>query len=206
MTLELVPIEKQSEFSNDEIEEIKQRTRDIKPEEIKHFTEKNVKEIKHFLVCLVTVSEFVHYDMEHQEDIPNFDLTLEHLTTYRQKLFNDPKPAVSDFIKLLQLCPMEPWREFEILIQDLKNEDRRRYFEIQNNTGITNDNKNSFLMQTEDDQYEKIMDEQQKTKRLTPNEMEDLIIHFTLWELVYNLVKARKILTGQFWEVGYYDL
>ena len=42
--------------------------------------------------------------------------------------------------------------------------------------------------------------------RITPKELEILINQYTLEDLVKNLIDARRILSGDFWDDGFYDL
>jgi hypothetical protein len=42
--------------------------------------------------------------------------------------------------------------------------------------------------------------------RITPKEIEKLINHYTLDELVKHLIDARRIMSGDFWDEGFYDL
>ena len=42
--------------------------------------------------------------------------------------------------------------------------------------------------------------------RITPKEVEELINHYTLEELVKHLIDARRVISGDFWDEGFYDL
>jgi len=73
------------------------------------------------------------------------------------------------------------------------------------NTGIEAAISNPFLMQAENNKEEEKM-ELEKKCRITPSEIENLILHFSLEDLVNHLINSRKISTGEFWEGGMYDM
>ncbi len=205
MELELVPREGEKLLSPEEREQMKRRIRTIDPEELAHFTENERQRIKIFLFRLIALSEHVHHDMEDEEHVAEHMDHIEKLHQARQQLFESVEEKVNEFIHLVDLCAAEPWLEFEVFMHRLVNVIRKRYYETKNSGGVEATLDNPFLMQMDEDLEEKKFDLDEKT-RMTERDIEALIFRFSLEDLVANLINARKMITGQFWEDEYYDL
>lgn len=210
MKLELEPIEGKKVLTEEEKERARRRTRPIPRDVLSQFSDDEQNEIKHFLVLLIVLAEHFHHDME-QHNLLDGDqrelceVEMEKLNIDRQALFRDPPPFLASFIGLLDLCPMEAWPEFETLIKSLQGEDLRHYMDTELNSGIEAAVNNPFLMNAESHKEEEHMYLEKKC-RITPLEIENLITHFSLEDLVHHLVESRKISTGEFWEGGMYDM
>lgn len=210
MELELEPIEGKKVLTEEEKERIRRRTRPIPREELRQFSDDEQNDIKHFLVLLIVLSEHFHHDMvqydllsEEQKKLCKIEM--KRLNEDRKALFQDPPPFLENFIHLLDLCPMEAWPEFEILIKGLQEEDLHHHRDIRLNTSIEAAPNNPFLMQVEDDKEEKQIALENEC-RITPVEIENLILHFPLEELVDYLINSRRISAGEFWEDRMYDM
>ena len=210
MELELEPIEGKKVLTEEEKERVRRRTRPIPREELRQFSDDDQHDIKHFLTLLIVLAEHFHHDMERHDLLDEgekelCEIEMRKLNEERKALFQDPPPFLDNFIHLLDLCPMEAWPEFETLIKSLQEKDLHHHRDIRLNTGIEVALDNPFLMQVEDDKEEEQMALENKC-RITPLEIENLILHFTLEELVDYLIDSRKISTGEFWEGGMYDV
>jgi hypothetical protein len=210
MALELVPIEGERILTEEEKQWQKFRARSIPPEALKRFLPEQQKEIKIFLVKLVTLSEQCHHAMiqlekaadEHRERYVN---ELERLNQRRIHLFANLPAYLKAFNDLLAMCASEPWKEFEEFLKNLRDEDMEHYRDTKLHTGIAAAMDNPFLLQMEDDIEDNRMDIRMRC-RITPQEIEFLILHYPLETLVKHLINARRVSSGQFWDKGFYDL
>ncbi|MEN8197989.1 MAG: hypothetical protein ABFS30_15990 [Pseudomonadota bacterium] len=207
MELSLVPIEGEKVISEEEKERRKRRARHIPPEELSRFDNEDRKQIKDFLTLLITLSERFHRDMEeHAEDqgeTNSYGKHIAKLQAQRQVLFDDPPPAVGDFIELLQFFAMEPWPEFEMMIAGIRGEDLKRYYDTNLKTAA-----DPFHMRAEDD-IDGAQDEQIELAmkcRITPHEIKELVQFHSLESLVKHLIDGRRLMTLDFWNISQYDL
>jgi hypothetical protein len=205
MKLELEPIEGEKILTEEEKERLKRRTRPIPPDALTQFSDVDQTGIKNFLTRLIILTEHVDHDMQHEDQFDDFEEHILSLNKARQALFDNPTPSLKNFIDLLELCPSEAWKEFEALIAFLREEDLRHFHEAEQKTGIDAAADNPFLMQAEDN-IEAEHKELEMKSRITPNELEALINKYTLEELVKHLIDARRVLSGDFWDEGFYDL
>ncbi len=205
MKLELEPIEGEKVLTEEEKERLKRRTRPIPPDALTQFSDDDKDRIKSFLIKLIILTEHVDHDMQHEDQFDDFEDHILSLNQARQAIFENPSPSLKTFIDLLELCPSEAWKEFEALIAFLREEDLRHYLEAAQKSGISAAADNPFLMQEEDN-----IDAEHKALemkvRITPKEIEELVNHYTLEELVKHLIDARRVLSGDFWDEGFYDL
>ncbi len=207
MELSLVPIEGEIVVSEEEKERAKRRARHIPPEQLSRFDNEDRKQIKHFLSLLITLSEQLHHDMrEHEKDPGDTAAYQGHivkLQAQRQALFDAPTRAVADFIELLQFYAMEPWPEFEMMIAGIRGEDLQRYYDTKLKAAV-----DPFHIRAEDD-VDRAQDEQMelaKQCRITPHEIKELVWFHSLESLVKHLIDGRQLMTGEFWNLGHYDL
>lgn len=205
MKLELEPIEGEKVLTEEEKERLKRRTRPIPPDALTQFTAADAQEIKNFLIKLIVLTEHVDHDRQHEEQFQDHEQHMLSLNQARQTLFQNPGPSLASFIALLELCPSEAWKEFEALIAFLREEDLRHYHEALQKTGINAAANNPFLMQ-EEDNIEAEHKALEMKGRITPKEVQELINHYSLEELVKHLIDARRVLSGDFWDDGFYDL
>ena len=182
MKLELEPIEGEKILTEEEKERLKRRTRPIPPDALSRFSDAEKQAIKHFLIKLVVLTEHVDHDRKHEDQFEDHEQHMLSLNQARQALFQNPSPAIANFITLLELCPSEAWKEFEALIAFLREEDLRHYHEAAQKSGIVAATSN------------------------TPKEIQELISHYSLEDLVKHLIDARRIISGEFWDEGFYDL
>lgn len=207
MELSLEPIEGDKVVSEEEKQRAKRRTQRIPPAELDRFDDEDRKQIKHFLALLIALSERFHHDMmEHADDPGETDVHEKHiakLQAQRHALFDDPSPAIAEFIELLQFFAMEPWPEFEMMIAGIRGEDQQLYYEAKLKAAV-----DPFRMEAEGD-LERAQDEQMdgvQKCRITPSEIEELVELHSLESLVRNLVHGRKLMNGEFWDASHYDL
>lgn len=205
MKLELEPIEGEKILTEEEKERLRRRTRPIPPDALSQFTLTEQQEIKNFLIKLIILTEHVDHDRQHEDQFQDHEQHMLSLNQARQALFQNPGPALARFIALLELCPSEAWKEFEALIAFLREEDLRHYHEALQKTGISAATSNPFLMQ-EEDNIEAEHKALEMKGRITPKEVQELIGHYSLEELVKHLIDARRVLSGDFWDEGFYDL
>ncbi|MDX1823467.1 MAG: hypothetical protein R3354_02040 [Thiohalomonadales bacterium] len=176
MKLELEPIEGEKVLTEEEKERLKRRTRPIPPDALSRFTEAEKQAIKNFLIKLIVLTEHVDHDRQHEDQFQDYDQHMLALNQTRQALFQNPAPALANFINLLELCPSEAWKEFEALIAFLREEDLRHYHETLQKSGINAAADNPFLMQEQDNiEAEHIALEMKG--RITPKEVQELINH-----------------------------
>jgi hypothetical protein len=207
MELKLVPIEGEKVISEEEKERIKRRARPISPEAIHRFSDAEQKEIKLFLAPLIVFTEQFHHDLEQKEEHKdNLDKYEEHITKLqvdRKALFENPLPSVAKFIELLELYPMEPWHEYELMIAGIRGDDLKHYYDTKLKATV-----DQFHIQVEGDtekEQEKQLTRELKC-RITPKEIRDLVLFHPLEDLVKHLIESRQLISGEFWNVGLYDL
>jgi len=205
MKLELEPIEGEKVLTEEEKERLKRRTRPLPPDALQHFSDTQKQEIKNFLTKLIVLTEHVDHDMKHENQFEDHEQHILSLNQTRQALFHNPTPPLAEFIALLELCPSEAWKEFEALIAFLREEDLRHYHEALQKTGIKAATNNPFLMQ-EEDNIEAEHKALEMKGRITPKEIQELISHYSLEDLVRHLIDARRVISGDFWDEGFYDL
>ena len=205
MKLELEPIEGEKVLTEEEKERLKRRTRPIPPDALSLFSDAEKQEIKSFLIKLIVLTEHVDHDMKHEDQFEDYDQHMLSLNQARQAIFQNPSPSLARFIALLELCPSEAWKEFEALIAFLREEYLRHYHEAAQKTGINAAANNPFLMQ-EDDNIEAEHIELGMKGRITPKEIQELITHYSVEDLVKHLIDARRVISGDFWDEGFYDL
>ena len=205
MKLELEPIEGEKILTEEEKERLKRRTRPIPPDALAQFSDDDKNKIKNFLIKLIVLTEHVDHDMKHEDQFDDFEEHILSLNRTRQAIFENPSPSLKKFIDLLELCPSEAWKEFEALIAFLREEDLRHYHAAAQKSGIEAATDNPFLMQAEDNTEAEHKALEMKA-RITPKELEKLINQYTVDDLVKHLIDARRILSGDFWDDGFYDL
>jgi len=205
MKLELESIEGEKVFTEEEKERLKRRTRPISPFALSSFSNNEKQEIKNLLIKLIVLTEHVDHDMKHEELYEDYEQHILSLNQARQALFQNPGSSLASFITLLDLCPSEAWKEFETLIGFLREEELSHYPEESQKTGIDAAADNPFLMQEEDNIKAEHIALEMKS-RITANEVEELINHYSLEDLVKNLIDARRVISGEFWDEGLYDL
>ena len=205
MKLELEPIEGEKVLTEEEKERLKRRTRPIPPDALNPFTAAEQQQIKNFLIKLIVLTEHVDHDRQHEDQFQDHEQHMLSLNQARQTMFQNPSPALARFIGLLELCPSEAWKEFETFLTFLREEELRHYHQALQKTGINAATNNPFLMQ-EEDNIEAEHKALEMKGRITPKEVQELIGHYSLEELVKHLIDARRVLSGDFWEGGFYDL
>ena len=205
MKLELVPIEGERILTSEEKERLHSRARPIPPAAIEAFTDDEAQEIKDFLVSFITVIEQLHHDKV-QEDHPEYyERQINALEAKRHAMFQDLSSGLARFIKLLDLCPMEPWQEIKALLEHLRQEYFWDNHGAKRDTGIEAVFDNPFLLQ-EDDYTEEDNMELQLRCRISPNEIYVKVSHFTMLDLVKQIIKSRKGILGGFWDDEHFDL
>ena len=205
MKLELEPIEGEKILTEEEKERLRRRTRPIPPDALTQFSDEDKTGIKNFLIKLIILTEHVDHDMQHEEQFDDFEEHILSLNKARQALFENPAPSLKNFIDLLELCPSEAWKEFEALIAFLREEELRHFHEAAQKTGIEAAADNPFLMQ-EEDNIEAEHKALEMKARITPKEIEELLNNYTVEQLVKHLIDARRVISGDFWDEGFYDL
>lgn len=210
MRLELVPIEGERIVSDEEQEWRKKRTHSVPPEILLQFNKDERDRIKTFLVRLIVLTEQFSHNMkqlnassEAQRD--HFKQLIRKINDERQFMFQNAPRYLDNFIQLLELCPMEPWHEFDTLLKSIREEEMQEYRNTKLKTGIEAALENPFLMRTEDEIDEEHV-ELTKKCRITAKEIEQLIMHCSLEKLVKLMIDARRIQTGTIWDRGFYDL
>ncbi|OGT71862.1 MAG: hypothetical protein A3I78_00750 [Gammaproteobacteria bacterium RIFCSPLOWO2_02_FULL_56_15] len=204
MKLQLVPIAGEKKIvSEEEKARLRKRTEPIAPERLRAFAPAEQKAIKHFLASLVTLTEQVHHLMGqgHVSGAPD-ETEMQHLQSLRAELFHKPPPVVAGFIRLLDFFPMEPWHEFEMMIAGVRGDDIHHYYVTKLKAAV-----DTHHVRVEDQleaQEEQKMLSEVKL-RITPSEINDLIHLHPLEDLVRHLIDARRLISGEFWDEGYYD-
>jgi hypothetical protein len=207
MELSLVPIEGEKDVSEEKKARAERRARPIPPEKLSRFDDEDRKQIKHFLILLITLSERVHHEMaeaaKDQGQAHSHKRRIAELQSGRRALFDTPPPAVVDFIELLQFFVMEPWPEFEMMIAGIRGEDLQRYYEAKLKAVV-----DPHHMDAEGD-VDRAQDEQMENARkcrITPHEIEELVQLHSLESMVKNLIHGRGLMNGEFWNVSHYNL
>ena len=208
MELELVPMDGEKVVTEEEKERLKRRIKPIPPEKLEVFSEEDRKQIKHFLIQLIAVTEQIHHEIDIENPPSDQKEHIDKMHSLRRDLFTEQHAAVKRFCELLEISAAEPWHEFEVLISELLGEDRHHYFETKNESGVNAALDNPFLMQVEDKQDR--AEEERLTltakSRMTPHEIGELIYHHSLEDIVKDIISARNVISGQFWDDEYYDL
>ena len=211
MHLQLVPIDGERTSSDEEKLRQKRRTRLIPPETINYFNAGQQQQIKSLIAKLVVTSEQCHHlisQFEATSDNSRKDRLKDELESCNQRrinIFENLPYFLRYFVKLLDLCPSEPWKELEQFLKNIRNEEIAHYRKTSQSMGIDAAIDNSYLLQIEEDREEANIDSQINC-RMTPKEIETLILHHSLEELVKHLVDARRVSSGEFWNKGFYDL
>ena len=211
MRLQLVPIDGERTLSEDEKQRQKRRTRPIPTETINYFTADQQTEIKKFLANLIIVAEQCHHDIYQLNDISDDDRLvyieeeLNRLNEHRIHLFDNLPYFLKYFCKLLDLCPSEPWKELEQFLKNVAKENTDHQHQTSQSLGIEAAMENTYLLQIEEDLDEEISEAQIKC-RITPAEIEELIIYHPLETLINHLINARRVSSGEFWDKDFHDL
>ena len=207
MELKLVPVEGEEVLSEEEKERIKRRALPISPEVIRRFSDAEQKEMRFFLVSLIVLTEQFYHDSKRKEDYKdNLDYykeIMDKLQANRGALFGNPSPPVAKFIKLLELYPMEPWHEYELMIAGIRGDDLNHYYET--SIKATVDEHHIRVEGNTEKEQEDLLKRELKC-RMTPKDMQDLILSHSLEELVKHLISSRQLISGKFWDVGMYNL
>ena len=207
MELKLVPIEGEKVLSEEEKERLKRRAKPIPPEVIRRFNDAEQKEMRFFLASLIVFTEQFHHDLsqieEHKDNQAYYEGHIEKLQVDRNALFENPSPAVAKFIELLELYPMEPWHEYELMIAGIRGDDLNHYYETKLKAAV-----DEYHIQVEgstEKEQEELLTRELKC-RMTPKDIRDLILFHSLEDLVKHLIASRQLISGEFWDVGLYDL
>ena len=209
--LELEPIDGVRVISKEEKEWHAMRMRPISPQVLRQFENDAEDSIKKFLIKLIILTQQFHADMEEHEDCSEeqqefYKKESRKLNRDRLALFQNVPPLLKEFIKVLNLFPMESWQEFEGLIKNLQVKNMHTYRDLSHATGISAALDNSYLMQVEEDVEEEHMELVMKSRKITHSEIEALIMHYSPGEIVEQLIGVRKVSSGNFWENDFYDL
>jgi len=199
-----VPIEGEKILSEEEKERIKRRARPISPEEIRCFSDEDQKEIKLFLASLTVFTEQFHHDSEQKEDYKdNLDYykeNIDKLQASRVALFKNPSPPVANFIKLLELYPMEPWHEYEMMIAGVRGDDLNHYYETKLKALV---DEHHVQVEGNTDMGQDDLQTRELKCRMTPKDIQDLVLSHSLKDLVKHLIASRQLVSGVFWNAGY---
>lgn len=202
--LELVPIEGDEKklLSHAEREQMVKRIKPVAPEAFAHYNEKERREVQHFMHHLISLSLIIHNDMESKSDQGEHKEHMEKVHMLRRALFEKRPPRVKEFCEIVDITPIEPWLEWEVLIKSLQNQMHDDYYKTLNQSGIASTLNNPFLMHVEETFEDTHMEEAMKGK-LTAKDIEVLIYHFSLETTVDFIIRARRVITGQFWGNDY---
>ena len=207
MVLKLVPIEGEKILSEEEKERIKRRARPIPPEVIRRFSDAEQKEMRFFLASLIVLTEQFHHDLEQiKEHKDNQDFCEKHiakLQVNRMALFENPSPPVAKFIELLELYPMEPWHEYEFMIAGVRGDDLNHYYETKLKALV---DEHHVQVEGNTDMGQDDLQTRDLKCRMTPKDIRDLVLSHSLKDLVKHLIASRQLVSGDFWNVGMYDL
>ena len=207
MELSLEPIEGEKILSEDEKERIKRRALPIPEEAISRFSDTEQKEMRLFLASLIVLTEQFHHDSEQKEDYKdNLDYykeNIDKLQASRVALFKNPSLPVTNFIKLLELYPMETWYEYELMIAGIRGDDLHRYYETSIKSTV-DEHHIRVEGNTEKEQEDQLT--RDLKCRMTPKDIQDLILSHSLEDLVKHLTASRQLISGKFWDVGMYNL
>jgi len=153
------------------------------------------------------LTEQFHNDLEqkegHNDDLYNYEEHIVKLQEHRLALFQNPSPPVAKFIALLELYPMEPWHEYELMFAGIRGDDLKHYYNTKLKAAV-----DQHHIQVEDS-VEKEQEEQflrELKCRMTPQEIRDLVLFHPLEDLVKHLIESRQLISGEFWDEGLYDL
>lgn len=204
MDLKLVPIEGSEELTLEERREQKKRSQRIDPLLLQQFTEADEVEIKQFLSDLIILIDGFRHGIEEAEVLEGHEDRLAALNEKRFALFQDLSNPLGRFVKLVGLAPVAS-EEMEILVKELRSYELRDHYRTKLETGVDLAEDNPFLMHMDDNIEVEHRDLEMKC-RITPTEIEALINHFTLEDIVDCLITARKMITGEFWGEKHYDL
>jgi len=207
MELKLEPIAGEKVLSEEEKERIKRRSRDIPEEVIRRFSDAEQKEMRFFLASLIVSTEQYNHESERKEDYKDnlayYKEQIDNIQANRVTLFKNPSPPVAKFIKLLELYPMEPWHEYELMIAGIRGDDLHRYYETSIKATV-DEHHIRVEGNTEKEQEDQLTRELKC--RMTPKDIQDLIISHSLEDLVKHLIASRQLISGKFWDVGMYNL
>lgn len=207
MKLELVPIEGERVLTKEEKERLRSRTLPIPPAAIEAFTDDEVEEIKGFLANFIILNEQLHHDKAQEDDSGHYERSIKRLEAKAQAMFQDLSPGLARFIELLDLFPREPWREIESLLEHMCQD----YFwykrGVKRDTGIEAAFDNPFLLAQDDCIEEDDMELQLQLQcRIAPEDVKVMISHFTLQDLVKQIIRSRKCIIGGFWGDEHFDV
>ncbi|MBF0264947.1 MAG: hypothetical protein HQL46_06705 [Gammaproteobacteria bacterium] len=180
----------------DERESMLKRINPVDNEEILKFDESQQQQIKAELVKLIIYSNYIQLDM--QDNKHEKHVRINHQK--RQTLIKEASPIVKKYFFMMNIYAVEPWLAWRTFMDLLHKEISEEYFRIEKNK-TTN---NPFLVRIEGVSSEP-SSEKNQIDRLTASMIEEYIFHFNLLELSNFLIKARKLITGTFWE-NEYDL
>lgn len=210
MNLDLVPIESENFPVEEKKQWNEQRNHPIPPEVLLQFNPVERKSIKRFLVRLIVLTEQFDHLLSLRsaavvEKREYYTQEMEKINQRRKTLFQNPPLYLENFIKLLELCPMEHWHEFDAMLKSIQEKEMQHYRDTKLSTGISAALDNPFLLRMEDEIDETHL-ELTKKCRITPNEIESLVMNAALEDVVRLIVEARRVKTGAIWDRGFYDL
>lgn len=207
MKLSLIPIDGEKVISDKEKELMKRRAFQIPSKALGRFDNEDRKQIKDFLISLITLSEQIHHDMtEHAKergDTDSNDMNTSKLQAQRQALFDNPSPTVGAFIGLLHFHAMESWHEFETMIASIRGEGLQHEYDAKLQTTADSSHTDA------ENEIERAIDKRLELAmrcRITPHEIKELIQSHSLESLVKHLIEGRRSAIGAIWDVSHYDL
>lgn len=207
MELKLEPIEGEKILSEEEKERIKRRALTIPEEVIHRFSDEEQKEMKSFLASLIVLTEQYHHESERKEDYKDnpdhYKEQIDKIQAGRVALFANPSPPVAKLIKLLELYPMEPWHEYELMIAGVRGDDLKRYYETSMKATV---DEHHIRVEGNMEKEQEDLQTRDLKCRMTPKDIQDLILFHSLEDLVKHLISSRQIISGKFWNIGMYDL
>ena len=207
MELKLEPIEGEKVLSEEEKERIKRRALSIPEEVISQFSDAEQQEMKSFLASLIVLTEQYHHDSESKEDykdnLDHYKAQIDKIQAGRVALFKNPSPSVTKLIKLLELYPMEPWHEYELMIAGVRGDDLKRYYETTMKATV---DEHHIRVEGNMEKEQEDLQKRDLKCRMTPKDIQDIVLLHSLGDLVKHLIASRQIISGKFWNVGMYDL
>jgi len=198
MEFELEPMEGENLLPAEERERMLSRIKPVEESLFRQFNEKQQQYIKSVLVKLIILCESIHHDIQDKKH----ESQLRMNNQKRQELMQNLEPIVQKYFQLLDITSAEPWLSWETLLELMQSDINQEYYDMQNKTGIEAAENNPFLVKIEGISNEQINDLNQKG-RLTASKIEDCVYHFNLFQISELLIKARKIITGTFWNREY---
>ena len=207
MKLSLVPMDGENVVNDKERERMKRRAHRIPPETLGRFNNVDRKQIKDFLISLITLTQRVHLEMMEYTrgggDLESYDGKSSKLQAQREILFDNLPPAVKAFAELLHFHPMEPWPEFEKMIASIRAEDCQSDPDAKSEAA--------------DDASEMDPGEDESTAeaerlrfamrcRITPHEIKEMVQFNSLERLVRHVGEGRRLASGAFWDVNNYNV